>query len=84
MTTPDYQTLMLPVLQALSDGQEQPVRQLIERVADRVQISAEDRTELLPSGRTPRYVSSYPLGHDVPGSRRARSKAASGRRSDHR
>ena len=57
MTTPDYQTLMLPVLQALSDGQEQPVRQLIERVADRVQISAEDRTELLPSGRTPRYVS---------------------------
>ena len=57
MTTPDYQTLMLPVLETLGDGPEWPVRELIERVANRVQISVEDRKELLPSGRTPLYAS---------------------------
>jgi restriction system protein len=57
MTTPDYQTLMLPVLESLGDGKEWPVRELIARVADRVHISEADRTALLPSGRGALYVS---------------------------
>jgi restriction system protein len=57
MTTPDYQTLMLPVLEALGNSKEWPVRELIERVADEAKISDADRKELLPSGRTPLYAS---------------------------
>ena len=57
MTTPDYQTLMLPVLEALGDGEEWPVRELIARVADRAHISEADRMALLPSGRGALYVS---------------------------
>jgi len=57
MAIPDYQTLMLPVLEALGDGKERPVREVIERVADRVQLSDADREELLPSGRGALYVS---------------------------
>jgi restriction system protein len=52
----DYQTLMLPVLQALEDGRECAVRELIERVAGTFDLSAEDRDQLLPSGRIPVYV----------------------------
>jgi restriction system protein len=47
---------MLPVMEGLTDGRECPVRELIERVAGRFHLTAEDRSELLPSGRIPVYV----------------------------
>lgn len=56
VAVPDYQMMMLPALQAASDGQEHPIRDLIEDVANLIGISAADRAELLPSGRTPVYV----------------------------
>src|ERR1039458_2838953 len=56
MAVPDYQTLMLPVVEALHDGRECPVREVIERVAQRFDLTAEDRSQLLPSGRIPVYV----------------------------
>ena len=56
MSVPDYQTLMLPVLQVLGDRAEWPVQELIERVADGFNLTIEDRTALLPSGRIPLYV----------------------------
>ncbi len=47
---PDYQTLMLPLLKILSDGQEHSYRDLIENLAAEFKLTDEDRKELLPSG----------------------------------
>ena len=47
---PDYQTLMLPVLRAAQDG-EIRIGQVIHNLAQDFQLSEEDRTTLLPSGR---------------------------------
>jgi len=47
---PDYQTLMLPLLQFISDGNEYNNRELVEGLADTFQLSDEERKELLASG----------------------------------
>lgn len=51
MTIPDYQTVMLPLLQLASDAQEHSSREAIERLADLFELSEQERKELLPSGR---------------------------------
>jgi restriction system protein len=56
MPVPDYQTLMLPSLEAARDGGEHPIQSLIEDVANRLNLTVEDRKELLPSGRVPLYI----------------------------
>ncbi|MCX8133316.1 MAG: hypothetical protein N3D18_05040 [Roseococcus sp.] len=50
MAIPDFQTLMLPVLQELTEG---PVRasELIGRMAAAFRLTDEERARLLPSGR---------------------------------
>jgi Mrr N-terminal domain len=50
MAIPDYQTLMLPVLQLASEG-EQRVADVVDLLADRLGLTEEDRQKLLPSGR---------------------------------
>jgi restriction system protein len=50
MAIPDYQSIMLPVLQAFGDGTVRRIRDLIPGLADRFGLSAEERRELLPSG----------------------------------
>jgi restriction system protein len=50
MTTPSFQTLMLPVMLSLSD-QETAIGAVVERVADVLKLTAIDRAELLPSGK---------------------------------
>lgn len=50
MPVPDYQSLMLPVLKAAADG-EVRLGDIVERVANQLQLTQEDRTELFPSGR---------------------------------
>jgi len=47
---PDFQTVMLPVLRATADG-EVRTSAVIERVADELTLSPEERSNLLPSGR---------------------------------
>lgn len=47
---PDYQSLMLPLLKLVSDGQEHKYRDLIESLAIEFQITDEERKELLASG----------------------------------
>lgn len=47
---PDYQSLMLPVLQVVADGQEYKYRDIIERLAIEFKVSDEERKELLASG----------------------------------
>ena len=50
MAIPDFQTLMLPVLRASSNG-EVHIGDVVERLADEFRLSDGERTELLPSGR---------------------------------
>ena len=51
MPIPDYQTLMLPVLELASDGQEHTLREAYDKLADEFDLSEEERKELLPSGQ---------------------------------
>ena len=53
MSVPDYQSLMLPVLKAVSDRKEYKIRDIIETLAIEFQLTDEDRKELLPSGQQP-------------------------------
>jgi restriction system protein len=55
MTVPDYQTLMLPLLELTSDGNEHTVAGLREPLADRFRLSEDDRKEKLPSGQQFRF-----------------------------
>jgi restriction system protein len=50
MVIPDYQTLMLPVLQLASEG-AQRVADVVDLLADRLGLTEEERQKLLPSGR---------------------------------
>lgn len=50
MAVPDYQTLMLPVLTALSDGQACTAAALRDRVAEAIDLTEADRAERIPSG----------------------------------
>src|ERR1035441_814733 len=50
MSIPDYQSLMLPVLEASSKG-EVRIGEVVEELAQKLGLSPEDRSELLPSGR---------------------------------
>ncbi len=51
---PDYQTLMLPVLRACAQG-EVVTRDIIDKLADEFKLSSEEKEELLPSGKQPRF-----------------------------
>jgi restriction system protein len=64
MSLPDYQWLMLPLLEALADGREHDVRDLRDRIAQRLGVTDSDREELLRSGEQP-----VCRGHRPPGSR---------------
>lgn len=50
MTIPDYQTLMLPFLKLLDDGEEHTLKSIIETLSDEFQLSESERRELLASG----------------------------------
>ena len=51
MPVPDYQSLMLPTLKALSDGVETSISELRARIATAGGLTKEDVSEKLPSGR---------------------------------
>lgn len=53
MAIPDYQTILLPLLELVADGEEHRIATLYGKVADRFDLSAEDRKELLPSKAAP-------------------------------
>jgi restriction system protein len=50
MPIPDFQTLMLPMLRAAADG-ERHSSDYVVRLADVFSLSAEERSQLLPSGK---------------------------------
>jgi restriction system protein len=51
MAVPDFQSVMLPFLEALQDGQERIVRELTEQLAQRFNLTDAERQELLASGQ---------------------------------
>ncbi len=50
MPIPDYQFLMLPVLKASTRG-EVRIGAVVDQLADQLQLSPDERSELLPSGK---------------------------------
>lgn len=53
MSIPDFQTVMLPLMQFADDGKEHSLREAIEQLATQFHLTAVDRQELLPSGKQP-------------------------------
>ena len=56
MPIPDFQSLMLPALKALSDGAEKPIAEIRNRIAEAQGLTPEDMRELLSNGRQPVFV----------------------------
>jgi|SRR5712691_662994 len=51
MPIPDFQTLMRPLLQHLSDGADHSNQETASVLADQFHLSEDERTQLLPSGK---------------------------------
>ncbi|MBI4506542.1 MAG: restriction endonuclease [Chloroflexi bacterium] len=56
MAIPDFQTLMLPLLEIAGDGKEHSLADVIDLLAERFHLTAEERAELLPSGTQSKFV----------------------------
>ena len=50
MAVPDFQSMFVPFLQVVSDGQDHTTKGITEAVANHFGLSKEDREEMLPSG----------------------------------
>ena len=59
MSIPDYETLMLPLLQIAAEmnGQEIPLVAAVEKLATQFKLTSDERHELLPSGGTFKFSS---------------------------
>ena len=53
MAIPDFQTIMLPLLQLSSDSNIHYIHDEVNQLADEFELSEEERTKLLPSGQQP-------------------------------
>lgn len=53
MAIPDYQKLMLPLLQWLADGQPHTAREAYNHLSEHFLLTPDERDELLPSGNQP-------------------------------
>lgn len=51
MAVPDFQSFMLPLLEFAGDGEEHSLQEAIDVLAEKFNLSPDDRRELLPSGR---------------------------------
>ena len=51
MAIPDYQSVMLPLLQHYADGADHSFRGSIDSLADTFKLTSSERTQLLPSGQ---------------------------------
>src|SRR5450432_2385919 len=55
MAVPDFQSVMLPFLKTLQDGQERTMRELTELLAAYFKLTEADRLEHLSSGPQPLF-----------------------------
>ena len=55
MSIPDFQTIMLPLLEVASDEQEHYIHDAVEKLATYFKLTEEEKTKLIPSGQQPRF-----------------------------
>jgi restriction system protein len=55
MAVPDFQSYFKPLLEFASDGEEHSVREAREIIADSINLSEADLSELLPSGTQTKF-----------------------------
>src|SRR5688500_12309571 len=53
MPIPDFQTIMLPLLQIASDREEHSIHEAVESLASHFSLTDEEKSKLLPSGQQP-------------------------------
>jgi restriction system protein len=51
MAIPDFQSVMLPLVKILGDGQERTMREVTDLLAETFHLTEQEREELLPSGQ---------------------------------
>ena len=56
MSIPDFQTIMLPLLELAGDSKEYKLAEAIELLATHFNLTDIDRKELLPSGKQARFA----------------------------
>lgn len=56
MAIPDFQTVMLPLLIHLRDGQEHANQETLTALAEQFRLTEEERAQLLPSGQQPIFT----------------------------
>ena len=52
MSIPDYETIMLPLLKYVGDGNEHSVREAVIYISDHFSLTEEEKNETLASGQT--------------------------------
>jgi restriction system protein len=55
MPVPDFQSIMLPLLQFAADGKEKKFSEAIDFIAEQFKLTPEEQAELLPSGNQSRF-----------------------------
>ncbi|MBC8552414.1 MAG: restriction endonuclease [Anaerolineales bacterium] len=55
MAIPDFQTIMLPLLEVSKDGNEHNINDAVEELGRHFELSEEEKMELLQSGRQPKF-----------------------------
>ena len=52
MAIPDYETVMLPLMQFTADGKEHPLKEVTSHLADLFKLTADEREQRIPSGQS--------------------------------
>lgn len=55
MAIPDFQSIMLPLLRFSADAKEHSLQEAVDELASTFQLTAEEKQELLPSGKQARF-----------------------------
>ena len=55
MAVPDFQALMLPLLQVAADGKEHSLAEARDKLAAQFKLTGDDLAELLPSGKQAKF-----------------------------
>lgn len=56
MVVPDYQSIMLPLLELLSGGKVHRLREVIDSLGEQLNLSEDEKKEVLPSGRQAKFA----------------------------
>jgi restriction system protein len=51
MAIPDFQSIMLPLLEFMTDGREHSVQEAVDCLAGKFNLTSQELNELLPSGK---------------------------------